>query len=181
MKEDVLEQATDQQELEQTAAEETQQEQPEVTIESLTAERDRLFDQLQRSVAEFQNYRRRHEQDQLKFREIATRDVLKAMLPVVDDLQRAIAALPPDQRESGIGGGLLAIERKFLGVLERYGATPVGAVGEAFDPAVHEAVATDETGGQTAVVEVYQTGYRQGNAVLRPAMVKVGSEPKVVA
>jgi molecular chaperone GrpE len=59
-------------------------------------------------------------------------------------------------------------------VLERNGVTPVGAIGDVFDPALHEAVATDDSGERSNVVEVYQIGYRQGDSALRPAMVKVG-------
>lgn len=147
----------------------------EVTIESLLAERDELVDQLQRSVAEFQNYRRRVDQERFRLREIATQDFIKAILPIVDDLQRAIANIPDDQRASGLSEGITAIERKFLGVLERVSVSPIGEVGDEFDPAIHEAVATDESGQGTHVAEVYQTGYRQGESVLRPAMVKVGA------
>lgn len=145
-------------------------------IEEITAERDRLLDQLQRSVAEFQNYRRRVESERMRLREIATQDVIRSILPLVDDLQRAITMMPTEQRESGLGEGIAAIERKFAGVLERNGVTPVGTIGEGFDPALHEAVATDESGSQSHIVEIYQTGYRQGDSVLRPAMVKVGQE-----
>ncbi len=173
-KEDLLEGATEHVELDEA----TPGENGEVTIESLTAERDQLIEQLQRSVADYQNFRRRTEQERFRVREFATKDVLTSVLPLVDDLQRAIAAIPPDDRDTGIGAGVSAIERKFMAILERNGVSPVGAVGDAFDPALHEAVATDESGGQTAVVEVYQTGYRQGETVLRPAMVKVGSEPQ---
>lgn len=145
------------------------------TVEDLTIERDRLMDQLQRSVAEFQNYRRRSDQERLRMKQIATHEVIQSVLPLLDDLGRAIANMPEDQRGSGLGEGLNAIERKFFGVLERNGVHPVGAVGEAFDPAFHEAVATDESGDRSTIVEVYQTGYRQGDSVLRPAMVKVGA------
>jgi molecular chaperone GrpE len=147
------------------------------TIESLTAERDQLIDQLQRSVAEFQNYRRRNEQDRLKMREIATRDVLLSILPPIDDLDRAIKNIPDEEQMNALRDGLLAIERKFLSVLERNGVTQVGAAGDEFDPAYHEAVATNESGERSHIVEVYQTGYRQGDAALRPAMVKVGGKP----
>lgn len=145
------------------------------TIDSLRAERDGLVDQLQRSVAEFQNYRRRVEADRFRLKELATQDVIKAILPLVDDLQRAISVMAEDQRTSGVGEGIVAIERKFLSTLERSNVSPVGAAGDLFDPAFHEAVATDESGEQTHIVEVYQTGYRQGDSVLRPAMVKVGA------
>ena len=147
-----------------------------VSIESLTAERDQLVDQLQRSVAEFQNYRRRVDQDRLRLREIASQDVIRSILPLVDDLQRAISVLPVDQRDKGFGEGITAIERKFLATLERNSVVPVGKVGDKFDPSVHEAVATDESGQQSHIVEVYQTGFKQGESVLRPAMVKVGGE-----
>jgi molecular chaperone GrpE len=149
----------------------------EATIESLTVERDQLIDQLQRSVAEFQNYRRRIEQDRARMREIATRDVLLAILPPIDDLDRAIRNIPDEDQLDGIREGLLAIERKFFNVLERNGVTPVGRAGDEFDPAFHEAVAADESGERSHIVEVYQTGYRQGDAALRPAMVKVGGKP----
>ena len=148
----------------------------EVTVESLVAERDGLIDQLQRSVAEFQNYRRRVDQDRFRLRETATQDIIRAILPIVDDLQRAIGVMPDEQRNSGLGEGITAIERKFRAVLERSGVTPIGNIGEPFDPAYHEAVATDESGQQSHIVEVFQTGYRQGDSVLRPAMVKVGAE-----
>jgi molecular chaperone GrpE len=144
------------------------------SVEELAAERDALMDQLQRSVAEFQNFRRRTEQDRLKMRQLATHDVMQSILPLLDDLSRAIANIPDEQLNSGLGEGLKAIERKFLGILERNGVAPVGAVGEPFDPAFHEAVAADESGDRSVIVEVYQTGYRHGDSVLRPAMVKVG-------
>ncbi|HET7055972.1 MAG TPA: nucleotide exchange factor GrpE [Thermomicrobiales bacterium] len=171
MKEDMLAQETDiVEEQEGTASDQS-------AIESLTAERDQLIDQLQRSVAEFQNYRRRNEQDRFKMREIATRDVLLSILPPIDDLDRAIRNIPDEEQMNSLREGLLAIERKFLNVLERNGVTQVGSAGDEFDPAFHEAVATDESGERSHVVEVYQTGYRQGDASLRPAMVKVGGKP----
>ena len=171
MKEDVLEQQT-----EVLEGQDGNVAPAEPTIESLTAERDDLRDRLQRSVAEFQNFRRRNEQERLKLREFATQDVMRSVLPLIDDLQRAIANIPEDERLAGLEEGLNAIERKFLNILERNGVTPVGAVGDRFDPALHEAVATDESGDRSYIVEVYQTGYHQGDSVLRPAMVKVGAE-----
>jgi molecular chaperone GrpE len=100
-----------------------------------------------------------------------------SILPLIDDLHRAIANIPDDDGLGGLVEGLNAIERKFLAVLERNGVTPVGDIGDVFDPAFHEAVATDDSGDGSHIVEVYQTGYRQGDAALRPAMVKVGGAP----
>lgn len=172
MKEDILEQRTD-----VVAEQEENIATDSPTLESLTAERDQLIDQLQRSVAEFQNYRRRVDQDRLRMKAIAAQDVMLAILPLIDDLHRAIANIPEDERLAGLVDGLNAIERKFLGVLERNGVTPVGEIGDPFDPAFHEAVATEESGDRSHIVEVYQVGYRQGDSSLRPAMVKVGSAP----
>ncbi|HET8523501.1 MAG TPA: nucleotide exchange factor GrpE, partial [Thermomicrobiales bacterium] len=70
--------------------------------------------------------------------------------------------------------GISHIERKFAGVLERAGVTPIDALGQPFDPAIHEAVATEPGSTGSTVTEVYQTGYRLGQSLLRPAMVKVG-------
>ena len=145
-------------------------------LEEVLAERDQLIDQLQRSVAEFQNYRRRNEADRFRLKEIASQEIIRSILPIMDDLQRALATVPDDQKESALVSGISAIERKFAGVLERNGVSAVGAIGDEFDPARHEAVATDESGAQTHIVEIYQTGYRQGDTTLRPAMVKVGLE-----
>ena len=153
----------------------------EPTLESVMAERDDYLDRLQRSVAEFQNFRRRVDADRERMRELATRDVLTSVLPVLDDLQRAVAALPEEHRESSLGEGLMAIVRKFLGVLERNGVTAIAQVGEPFDPAKHEAVATEPGSGGSVVVEIYQTGYQQGESLLRPAMVKVGDPVQMQA
>jgi molecular chaperone GrpE len=69
------------------------------------------------------------------------------------------------------------IEKKLGALLEREGVNPVDAVGQPFDPAMHEAVATEDGSTQNMVVEVYQPGYKQGDQVLRPARVKVGDKP----
>jgi molecular chaperone GrpE len=151
------------------------------TVESLTAERDAYLEQLQRSVAEFQNFRRRVESERERMREVASREVIRAILPVLDDVQRAIAAMPPEGRETSWGEGIAAIERKFLGILERIGVTPINQTGEPFDPAKHEAVATEPGSTGSVVVEVYQTGYQQGETLLRPAMVKVGDPVQMQA
>lgn len=142
----------------------------------LAAERDDFLDQLQRSRAEFANYRRRTEQERATLRQTANQTLLAQVLPVYDDLQRALAAVPEEQRDSPLAQGVALIERKFWGILERAGVAPIEAVGQPFDPAQHEAVEMTPGGNGQAdtVVAVYQTGYRLGDALLRPAMVKVG-------
>jgi molecular chaperone GrpE len=143
-------------------------------LDAVVAERDEYLDQLQRSRAEFANYRRRTEQERAQVRQVANQALLAQLLPVLDDLQRALAAVPADQRESPLAQGVQLVERKFWNVLERAGVTPLDAVGQPFDPALHEAVELVPGTAADTVVDVYQTGYRLGQALLRPAMVKVG-------
>jgi molecular chaperone GrpE len=146
-------------------------------VATLAAERDSYLDQLQRTLADFANFRRRVEQERAMAREIATRGLLVQLVPVLDDFQRAIGAVPERDRESSWVQGVQLIEKKLQALLEREGVTPIEAVGQPFDPALHEAVATEEGSTQNIVVEVYQPGYRHGQGLLRPAMVKVGDRP----
>jgi molecular chaperone GrpE len=144
---------------------------------TIVAERDSYLDQLQRSVAEFANYRRRVDQERVQAREVATRDLLRQLVPIADDFQRALNAVPEDQWANAWVQGVQLIERKLLALLEREGVTPIDAVGQPFDPAWHEAVASDPGSSGSTVVEVYQTGYKHRNSLLRPAMVRVGDAP----
>lgn len=141
------------------------------------SERDSYLDQLQRSVAEFANYRRRVEQEREQLRETAAKNLLQQVVPVLDDLHRAINAIPEEIKDSSWVNGVINIERKFAGVLERQGVTPFESLGQPFDPALHEAVASDPGSSGSIVVEVYQNGYKLGSTLLRPAMVKVGDPP----
>jgi molecular chaperone GrpE len=149
----------------------------ETTVESLTKERDELLDQLKRSVAEFANYRRRIDQERELIREIASKTLLTQILPVLDDLQRAVGSVPEEQADQPWVQGVRNIERKLAGLVERAGVVPIDAVGQPFDPAFHEAVATEPGSTENVVVEVYQNGYKLGQSLLRPAMVKVGDRP----
>jgi len=141
---------------------------------ALLAERDAYLDQLQRSRADFANFRRRTEQERAQIREIASHVLLTQFLPVYDDLQRAMTAIPDETRDEPWVQGLALIERKFWNVLDRAGVTPIEARGQPFDPALHEAVDSVPGSTATTVIDVYQSGYRLGQTLLRPAMVKVG-------
>ena len=147
---------------------------PEQDLEAVAAERDRYLDQLQRTAADFANYRRRTEQERAQQRLAANEQLLREIVPVLDDLQRGLRALPPDEQDSKLAEGMRWVEQKFLTTLKKHGVTPIESLGQTFDPSVHEAVEADPAGGNT-VVAVYSPGYRLGNDVLRPAMVKVGS------
>lgn len=141
---------------------------------ALQEERDNLIDQLQRSRAEFINYRRRTDQERALVRSVVTRDVLAQFLPIMDDFQRALEAIPAEEREKGWEKGIELIASKLRGVLDRAGVKEINALHQPFDPAVHEAVATEPGSQGSHVVEVYQTGYKLGDELMRPAMVKTG-------
>jgi molecular chaperone GrpE len=144
-----------------------------IDLDTVMAERDRYLDQLQRTAADFANYRRRIEQDRAQQRLAANEQLLREFVPVLDDLQRGLSSLPPDQQESKLAEGMRWVEQKFLTTLKKHGVTPIESLGQAFDPSVHEAVEADPAGGNR-VVAVYAPGYRLGDGILRPAMVKVG-------
>lgn len=138
------------------------------------AERDQYLDQLQRSMAEFANYRRRVDQERVMARQVATRDLLLRLVPIADDFRRAFEAIPDDVREEPWVTGMSLIERNLTAFLEREGVKPIDALGQPFDPSIHEAVAVVPGSTGSTVVSVFQNGYWQGDQVLRPAMVQVG-------
>lgn len=129
----------------------------------------------QRAQAEFANYKRRLERDNAAFREIARGDVIKRFLPVVDDLERALANRPSD--EHAWVGGIELVYRKLLGILESEGLKRIEAEGKAFDPNLHEAISQEHNedfeSGQ--VISVVQQGYILGDRVIRHAHVRVAA------
>lgn len=145
-------------------------------VEALAAERDRYLDQLQRTSAEYANYRRRTELDRERQRLAANEQLLREFVPVLDDFQRGLASVPENDDTASMIAGLRLVEQKFLNTLRKHGVAPVDSLGTPFDPSLHEAVEMDPAGGDT-VVAVYQPGYRLGEGMLRPAMVKVGPAP----
>jgi molecular chaperone GrpE len=133
------------------------------------------LDALQRERAAFLNYKRRVEQDREEASYKATANVLKKLLGVVDDFDRAVAHLPEEAKKVPWVEGILAIHRKLNSVLESEGVEKIEAQDKPFDPNLHEAVAFDDTGDghEDTVAEVYANGYKVRDRVLRPAMVKV--------
>lgn len=137
---------------------------------------DKLADDLLRSQAELQNYRRRMEQKQDEVRARAVENTLRKLLPVADDFHRALKTLPADVDGNSWAQGFRMIENNLWKAFESEGVTIMDSVGKPFDPARHEAVVFDEnTTGEHMVVEEFQRGYLIQERVLRPAMVKVGS------
>jgi molecular chaperone GrpE len=134
-------------------------------------------DRWKRSAAEFINYKRRTEQERGELVKTANGTLIREFLTVLDDLDRTLANVPADQVESKWVEGVQLVARKFRTLLERQGVTVIDALGQPFDPAVHEAVA----GTGTHVTEEYQRGYRFHGRTLRPAIVVVGDAPKDAA
>lgn len=146
-------------------------------MDQLRDEAARNLDNYQRAVAELANYRRRKEQETERLVNQSREVLLRKVLPVVDDFERALKTLDPGQDAAEWIEGIRLIERKLWAVLEGEGVQPMESVGQAFDPNLHEAVQVDESAdGRDTVVEEYQRGYYIDDRVLRPALVKVGSK-----
>jgi molecular chaperone GrpE len=137
------------------------------------------LDALQRERASFINYKRRTEQERAEMGQRASSAILKKLLPVIDDFDRALAAIPEAERENNRWvEGVELIARKLHNVLDSEGVEPMEALGQPFDPNLHEAVAFEDNTEADSdhvdrVSEVFQKGYMLKDRVLRPAMVKV--------
>ena len=154
--------------------------QAEAPDDAVRRERDDLYERLLRTTAEFENYRRRTERERRELSEAAAADLIRDLLPVVDDLDRALAT--PVETAHGAADafarhreGLELIRRHFMEVLRRRGVETLEVVGREFDPEWHESVGTDPAHGRTEgeITAEVRRGYRIGQRLLRPAMVKV--------
>jgi molecular chaperone GrpE len=132
----------------------------------------------QRSAADFANYKRRSEQEREATLGLANEMLLAKLLNVVDDFDRALAAMPPELQHLGWIEGLWLVERKLRALLESEGVTPIEAVGKPFDPREHEAVIHEASSAPDGhVIAEVQRGYRIRDRVLRPSLVKVSKNP----
>ncbi|MCB0874256.1 MAG: nucleotide exchange factor GrpE [Actinobacteria bacterium] len=143
--------------------------------ERLQAERDEYLDALQRLKAEFDNYRRRMERERVNQRSAAHHEVLVEVLPVLDNLERAVEALRAKDAE--LAGGVEMVRTQLAEVVGGRGLEEVDAHGAQFDPTVHEAVASvpSADADHGTVIEVVQKGYRAGDEVVRAAKVVVSA------
>ncbi|GIW08119.1 MAG: protein GrpE [Dehalococcoidia bacterium] len=145
--------------------------------EALKSERDKADNYLnnwRRAEADLQNYKRRVDQEKGDLIRYGSAQLLKELLGVLDDLERALASGDGD---SALMQGIELTRRNFVSVLERHGVTEIPALGQSFDPNVHEAV-MQSPGEENKVVTVIKKGYRLHDRVLRPAMVAVGTGEK---
>ncbi len=149
-------------------------------LAKLSGEKQELTEGLARRQADFENYRKRTERERTETYNRAVGEVIGRLLPVLDNLRRALDAeatfeSAESDEFSHFLRGVELIEKQLTGVLEGFGVEPVPTVGEKFDPHIHDAVVTEETGEfePDIVIEEMRRGYRLGDKLIRPAMVKV--------
>jgi molecular chaperone GrpE len=143
------------------------------------AEAARLKDAWLRTAADYDNYRKRARREADDARRAGREDLLRALLPVFDNLERAIQSAQRSADVKAVADGLSLVQRQFVEALEREGIARIPTVGQSFDPGLHEAIQQVETEDHepgTVIAEV-QPGYRQGNRLVRAAMVVV-AKPK---
>jgi molecular chaperone GrpE len=143
----------------------------------LAAERDQLRDRLLRTTAEFDNYRKRVDRDRKDMADRAAESVLTEILPIIDDLERALAASDTGEGADPYRRGVELIHKQLLDLLTRRGVTPIETTGATFDPHLHQAVSSEPSADhqEGEIIEEFRRGYRLGERLLRPAMVKVAT------
>ncbi len=151
-------------------------------IQQLTSERDEAKEQVLRTLADlqnyqrdFQNYRKRNQQEILALRQTATEQFVTELLPVLDNFERTIAHIDAGATVESLLGGIKAVERQLRSALETQNVKRIQSVGEPFDPELHEALGTEvstEHPEDTVTLEI-EPGYKMGEKVIRPARVKV--------
>jgi len=142
--------------------------------EALQRERDDLYDRLLRKTAEFDNFRKRVERDRKDMIDYAAADVLGELLSIVDDFDRALTAPAPPEAQA-FKTGFELIHKQLHELLKKRGVTLLDPIGADFDPHQHQAVAYEEVAGarEGEIVNVMAKGYKLGERLLRPALVKV--------
>ncbi len=138
---------------------------------------EELTDMVKRQMAEFDNYRKRTEKEKASMYEIGAREVIEKILPIVDNFERGLAAVPEEEKETPFVDGMNKIYRQLLSVFEGMGVKAIESVGQEFNPDYHNAVmhVEDEEAGENVVVEEFQKGYTYKDTVIRHSMVKVAN------
>jgi molecular chaperone GrpE len=147
-------------------------------VQKLRVERDTLIDRLARLQAEFENARKRTAREQQDFREYATADAVKALLPILDSFERALQTGGAERSE--FRGGVELIYKQLQDALSKLGLRAIPAKGELFDPHLHEAIEMVDTtdAADHQILEELQRGYKLKDRLLRPSMVRVARNPK---
>ena len=192
MEEEILEN----EEINDTAEEETVEEAEEAVAEEPETEKEKgsffkkkekkdkkdekieeLTDRVRRQMAEFDNFRKRTEKEKTQMFETGAKSIVEKILPVVDNFERGLAAVTEEEKGTPFVEGMEKIYKQMMTVLEEAGVKPIEAVGQEFDPNLHNAVmhVEDESVGENIVVEEFQKGYTYKDFVVRHSMVKVAN------
>ena len=192
MEEEILEN----EEINDTAEEETVEEAEEAVAEEPETEKEKgsffkkkekkdkkdekieeLTDRVRRQMAEFDNFRKRTEKEKTQMFEIGAKSIVEKILPVVDNFERGLAAVTEEEKGTPFVEGMEKIYKQMMTVLEEAGVKPIEAVGQEFDPNLHNAVmhVEDEGFGENIIAEEFQKGYTYRDSVVRHSMVKVAN------
>ena len=144
-------------------------------LEKAEQQRDEYYDLLVRKTAEFDNFRKRTERERQTLADAAAASLITELLPLVDDLERALQVEAGDEGSSSYRRGVELIHKQILDVLRKRGVRPIDALGADFDPYYHQAVSHEPVAGRRdgEIIEEFRRGYMLGDRLLRPAMVKV--------
>ena len=136
---------------------------------------DSLEDRVKRQMAEFDNFRKRTDKEKQQMFSMGERNVIEKMLPIVDNFERGLAAVPEEEKTSALASGMEMVYRQLIKQLEDLGVTPIEAVGQEFDPNLHNAVMQVESEEYPSgtVAQELQKGYKYHDAVIRYSMVAV--------
>ena len=141
------------------------------------AQIEELQDRLKRQMAEFDNFRKRTEKEKAAMYEIGAKDIIEKILPVLDNFERGLAAVPEDEKGSSFAEGIEKIYKQFVKTLEDAGVETIEAVGQQFDPNLHNAVmhVEDKKYGENEIAMELQKGYKYRGSVVRHSMVQVAN------
>ncbi|MCI7182040.1 MAG: nucleotide exchange factor GrpE [Schaedlerella sp.] len=138
---------------------------------------EELTDRLTRQMAEFDNYRKRTDREKSQMYEIGAKDIIEKILPIVDNFERGLKAVPEEEKSNPFIDGMEKIYKQLMTMLEGVGVKPIEAVGQEFNPDLHNAVmhVEDEEFGENIIAEEFQKGYTYRDNVVRHSMVKVAN------
>lgn len=187
IKDEILEDGNELETEENSISSENSDEKPEKGVKSLfknskskeLAEKNQkieeLTDRLLRTVAEFDNYRKRSEKEKATMYDMGVKSIIEKILPIVDNFERGLGTITEKEKESAFAQGVELIHKQLLTALDEIGLKPIDAVGKEFDPNLHNAVmhGEDETLGENIVSDEFQKGYMYRDMVVRHSMVKV--------
>lgn len=148
-------------------------------LEQLKKEKEELFDKYLRLHAEFENFRKRTQREIERFKEIANEAIIKEILPVIDNFERAIESVKENNNLESFAEGVKLIHKQLKEVLKKFGVEEIDAVGKEFDPNVHEAIMqVEHEEKDNVVIQEVQKGYKLRGKLLRPSKVIVSRKKR---